>query len=114
MMTAVVPAMVVSAASELPSWSAPHGQSLLVRQWEEEALCVVYQPLNGDTHLLDALPAELLRLLTDKAYTSSELLADLRDVFADVDAQQAADSLERSLATLRAMGLIQAVSNASI
>ena len=84
------------------------------RQWEEQALCVVYHPLNGDTHLLDALPAELLRLLTDKAYTTPELLADLSDVFADVDAQQAADALERSLATLREKGLIQAVSNASI
>jgi PqqD family protein of HPr-rel-A system len=97
-----------------PCWHAPHGRVLLIRQWDEEALCVVYHPLNGDTHLLDALPAELLRLLTDKAYTSSELLDDLSDVFADVEVQEAADLLERSLATLREMGLVQAVSDAPI
>ncbi len=106
--------MVSLASPETLRWCAPHGRNLLVRQWEEEALCVVYHPLSGDTHLLDALPAELLRLLTEKACTAPELLADLSDVFADVNAQQAADSLERSLATLREMGLIQAVSNASI
>ncbi len=113
-MIATVSAMAALAYSEPAYWHAPYGRTLLVRQWEEEALCVVYHPLNGDTHLLDALPAELLRLLTDKAYTTPELLADLCDVFADVDAQQAADSLERSLATLREMGLVQAISNASI
>jgi PqqD family protein of HPr-rel-A system len=113
-MIATVSAMAAMAHAESAFWYAPEGRTLLVRQWEEEALCVVYHPLNGDTHLLDALPAELLRLLTDKAYTAPELLADLRDVFADVDAQQAADSLERSLATLREMGLVQAISNASI
>jgi PqqD family protein of HPr-rel-A system len=95
-------------------WYAPHGRVLLVRQSEEEALCVVYHPLNGDTHLLDPLPAELLRLLIDKAHTTCELLADLSDVFADVDSQQAVDLLERSLATLREMGLVQADSNAPI
>jgi PqqD family protein of HPr-rel-A system len=113
--TASVPARVALASpDEASCWYCAHGRSLLVRQWEEEALCVVYHPLNGDTHLLDPLPAELLRLLTDKAYTTPELLTDLSDVFADVDPQQAADSLESSLATLREMGLIQAGSNALI
>lgn len=105
--------MVALASSASPCWHAPYGRSLLVRQWEEEALCVVYHPLNGDTHLLDPLPAELLRLLTERAYSSPELLADLSDVFAAVDAREAGDLLERSLATLREMGLIQAISNAS-
>lgn len=100
--------------AESSRWFAPDGRALLIRQWEEEALCVVYHPLNGDTHLLDALPAELLSLLTDKAYTTPELLADLSDVFSDVDAQQAANLLERSLSTLREMGLVQAASNTSI
>jgi PqqD family protein of HPr-rel-A system len=108
-----VSAMAALAYSEPTCWYAPDGRILLVRQWEEESLCVVYHPLSGDTHLLDALPAELLRLLTDKAHTTPELLADLSDVFADVDAQQAADLLERSLATLREIGLVQAISNAS-
>jgi PqqD family protein of HPr-rel-A system len=113
-MIASVSAMAALAHAEPAFWHAPHGRTLLVRQWDEEVLCVVYHPLNGDTHLLDALPAELLRLLTDKPCTTPELLADLSDVFADVDAQQAADLLERSLATLREMGLVQAFSNASI
>jgi PqqD family protein of HPr-rel-A system len=113
-MIAMVSATAAMAPAESAFWYAPDGRTLLVRQWEEESLCVVYHPLNGDTYLLDALPAELLRLLTDKAYTAPELLADLSDVFADVDTQQAADALERSMATLREMGLIQAVSNASI
>jgi PqqD family protein of HPr-rel-A system len=110
----VTATVAASAPIDCSSWCAPHGRTLLVRQWDEEVLCVVYHPLNGDTHLLDALPAELLRLLTDKAHTTPELLADLSDVFADVDAQQVADSLERSLATLREMGLVQAFSNTSI
>jgi PqqD family protein of HPr-rel-A system len=115
LMTATGPATVAMAASsDIQCWYAPHGRALLVRQWEEDALCVVYHPLNGDTHLLDPLPAELLRLLTDKVYTTRELLADLDDVFANVDAQQATDLLERSLTTLRDMGLVQADSNAPI
>jgi PqqD family protein of HPr-rel-A system len=97
-----------------PRWRAPHSLLPWIRQWDDEVLSVVYHPLNGDTHLLDPLPAELLRLLTDKPYTTLELLADLSDVFADVDPQQAVDLLERSLATLREMGLVQADSNAPI
>lgn len=110
----MLPAMVALASGEPPCWHAPYGRHLLVRQWEEEALCVVYHPLNGDTHLLDPLPAELLRLLTEKACSSRELLADLGDVFADVNQREALDMLECSLATLCEMGLIQAVSNVSI
>ncbi len=38
--------------------------SLLVfRFWGEE--CVVYNPLSGDTHLLPALHAEILQLITE-------------------------------------------------
>lgn len=36
--------------------------SLLFRFWDEE--CVVYDRLSGDTHLLPALHAELLQLIT--------------------------------------------------
>jgi PqqD family protein of HPr-rel-A system len=106
--------MLALASPEACPWSATYGRNLMVRQWDEEELCVVYHPLNGDTHLLDALSAELLRLLTEKDCTTAELLADLVDVFAEVDAQQAVHLLERSLATLRELGLVQAASNASI
>jgi len=40
-------------------------QPALCHQWDGEQLVVVFQPASGDTHLLDALSAEVLRLLTD-------------------------------------------------
>ncbi len=56
---------------------------MLVRQWESDPLSLVYDPLSGDTHVLDALLVELLQLTGHlHGRTVEDLALDLADVFA--------------------------------
>lgn len=81
---------------------------MLVRQWESDPLSLVYDPLSGDTHVLDALLVELLQL-TGQAHgrTVEDLALDLADVFAERDAESAREAIRSGLATLEQMGLVE-------
>jgi PqqD family protein of HPr-rel-A system len=48
-------------------------QPALCHQWDGEQLVVVFQPASGDTHLVDALSAEVLRLLTPTPQTAASV-----------------------------------------
>ena len=67
----------------------------------------VYSGATGDTHLLDALPVEVLKFLVDAAPCSGSeiaaLIADVMDEPADAWVAQVSEVLER----LRALQLVE-------
>lgn len=79
-----------------------------MRQWESDPLSLAYDPVTGDTHVLDALLVELLRLTgAPGGRTPAELASDLADVFAGQDAEQTGQVIHSGLATLEEMGLAE-------
>ncbi len=80
---------------------------MLVRQWDDEPLSVVYDPVRGDTHLLDALLVEILRLLSEQPQSGADLYAGLADVIDGGNFAEALSSINDSLARLEEMGLVK-------
>ncbi len=54
-------------------WRIAGGDSLLQKDWAQDT--TVYSRLTGETHLLSALPAEVLRMLTEGEKSEAELAA---------------------------------------
>ncbi len=71
-------------------WGLPEDVGLLWKSWDEEV--IVFNRASGQTHLLDALSAEVLRELEKHPRT----VADLAALFADryeLDSQELGDRL---------------------
>ena len=77
---------------------------LRCKDWEGDA-AVVYDIASGDTHVVDALAMELLRMLAQDAQASAEsFLSELRAIYGgEVPAR-----VERSLGQLQELGLMAA------
>jgi PqqD family protein of HPr-rel-A system len=90
------------------TWCSAGRERLLIRSWSGEE-GVVYDKLSGDTHLLEPLALELLqRLEPDVARNSRALLDGLAELIADDDRDSALDAIERSLESMRRVGLVVA------
>ncbi len=59
-------------------WQVQRPQRLMWAQWEGEYS--VFDPETGDTHLVNELPAEVLRQLAQASLTAAELAAVLADL----------------------------------
>jgi PqqD family protein of HPr-rel-A system len=77
-------------------WQIPSGLELLWRSWDEREF-LVYHCASGDTHLLDAAAARLLRSLSRGPVNTDELrrqVADSGPVFAEESADYIAELLD--------------------
>jgi PqqD family protein of HPr-rel-A system len=86
-------------------WRRTPGGALSWRRWGDEA--VVYDPNTGDTHLLDALAAEILGRLEAGATGADELAVALAR---DLDLAHRADiteSVTQAFDRFAALGLIE-------
>lgn len=87
-------------------WSKVSSESLLFKEWDDDSSCVVFDPGCGDTHLLEPLASEILRLI-DRAPCSSELLAEhLGPLLEDVEPANVIDLIDSCMATLEGAGLV--------
>lgn len=63
------------------TWRCVHPESEVLRAWEGEQHAVFFNPASGDTHLIDALGAQLAQWLRDTPMAREQLLVRLtRDV----------------------------------
>jgi len=86
-------------------WRLNPGPPLPLRTWDGEV--VVYNPLSGDTHLLDVLTSELLRVIIAGPATVAalrEAAATLLDV---PDDDSLGQHVGQALAALDESGLIE-------
>ena len=84
-------------------WRVPEDWRLEWRHWG--ALHVVYNPASGDTHLLNAIPAYVLRSLETKARTIEEL-KDLAFNFHQTTDDALSSDIEALVTELDDLGLI--------
>ena len=87
-------------------WKFCAGAELLIRQWDDDELCVVYQPLSGDTHLIDLLSMEILHLVKLRDRTVGDLLAEICPDLTDEPLVEASQQLVAALDKLRQMGFV--------
>jgi PqqD family protein of HPr-rel-A system len=76
-----------------------------IRTWGGEE-AVVYDAASGDTHLLEPLAVELLRLLEDGERESGALLGELETAIDPEDAQHARHAAQSCLSRLQDIRLV--------
>ena len=86
-------------------WQVASNQTLPMCCWDDET--VVYNPLSGDTHLLDAATADILKLLQHAPLDQSGIMQALPAPWHDVSTTQIAPTVARLLAELDALALIE-------
>ena len=87
-------------------WGLPDDVALLWKSWDEEV--IVFNRASGQTHLLDALSAEVLRELEMRPRT----VADLAALFADryeLDSEELGDRLTGICRRFDELGLAEPV-----
>ncbi len=86
-------------------WRVPEDWRLEWRQWG--SFHVVFNPASGDTHLLNALPAFVLKSLETKAATLQELEAALASNLQDgTPADRLSSEIEALVLELEELGLV--------
>jgi PqqD family protein of HPr-rel-A system len=87
-------------------WGLPENVGLLWKSWDEEV--IVFNQASGQTHLLDALSAEVLRELEQHPRT----MADLATLFAnryELDSEELGDRLTGICRRFDELGLAEPV-----
>lgn len=79
-------------------WRVPQDWRLEWRQWG--GLHVVYNPASGDTHLLNAIPACVLRSLETKAASIEELKALVKALASNLHGQPPDEALSSDIEAL--------------
>ena len=92
-------------SSATQRWIGIDAQQLLWEQFDDEFF--VFNPASGHTHVLNALGAATLQLLTDEPLDAHALLIRLRDQAGAEGGPQLAQALAEHLAQLAAIGLIE-------
>ncbi len=86
-------------------WYCANYHELSQREWEGEHF--VFNPLSGDTHLLNALSMEILRLLHGEGGRAlDDVVTRLMAETPDVEEQQLRHTIGLHLVQLEAMGLV--------
>lgn len=87
-------------------WTACRGSALLWRSWDNQQ-SIVYHVESGDTHLLNHVAAQALRLLQDAPSNVSELAERVTAALGGVADETFMQHLGRLLAEFDESGLIE-------
>lgn len=86
-------------------WRARTNPKLIRRTWEGES--VIFSPLSGETHFLNAFSDEALAALEEEALTLDGLVERLRDLTPEDQAAKLADNLGALIQRFDDIGLIE-------
>ena len=93
-------------ACAAPRWIAFSLGCLHVESWDGHDTAMVYEPRSGNTHLLDALPLELLHVLQKAPRTVEQLAAEFSDLIETGHEGAASTLLLQCLHRLQDMNLV--------
>lgn len=86
-------------------WRARNNPKLIRRTWEGES--VVFSPLSGETHFLNAFSDEALAALEEEALTLDGLVERLRELTPEDQGAKLAESLGALIQRFDDIGLIE-------
>ena len=92
---------------DTPRWRAPSGSLLRWRSWEHEF--IVYDSGSGQTHLLDPIAAETLRILERVSASPHELFQLLAESLQIKPDGELSSYLEKLLPKLERLGLVERI-----
>lgn len=95
----------MSSIQATTSWRVPVEGTLPLRYWDGDY--VVYNPLTGDTHVLDIVAGEVLKVIMAAPTTSRELCQHVADFLEVPNDVRTAENVDAVLATLDELGLIE-------
>ena len=87
-------------------WGLPEDVRLLWKSWDEEV--IVFNQASGQTHLLDALSAEVLRELEQRPWTMADLVALFADRY-ELNPEELGDRLTGICRRFDELGLAEPV-----
>ena len=90
--------------SDSKIWCCNGFDGLLLREWEGEFF--VFNPASGDTHVMNALSLEILRILDGNNLSLQSLICHLQVLIADADLDELYENVRMHLLQLDAMGLV--------
>ena len=93
--------------SNAPVWKIWGGGELELRYWDGDY--VVYNPLNGSTHVLDIVAGEVLKAIGAGRGQRSELCRRVAEFLEMPNDATVADNVREILAQLDELGLIEPV-----
>ncbi len=86
------------------TWHSPCYHHFRMREWEDESF--LFSPATGDTHVLNALSIEILKLLSQRRLSADELANELPEAFGSIEPSLKRDHLNEYLEQFEAIGLI--------
>lgn len=89
-----------------PRWTAGRTHSLLWHSWDEDEL-LVYHSGSGDTHLLNAVAAEVLRQLERSPLEASELTPHVARALGHPPNSELRSYIDQLLDYLDSLGLVE-------
>jgi PqqD family protein of HPr-rel-A system len=87
-------------------WTSLAKERLHFRMWDDDDFSIVYNAGNGDTHRLDPLTFEVLRLLQAAPSSSDGLVQACQALIVAQDHDRTAQFVEASLLKLQDIGLV--------
>lgn len=89
-------------------WRVPVPEALLWYEWETEY--TIFDRNSGETHLINELPAQILRHLSERPASSPELAAKLAHLCEVENDKSWAAQTSGIINNLAALGLVEALS----
>jgi PqqD family protein of HPr-rel-A system len=86
-------------------WRIGAGESISLRCWDGDF--VVYNPLSGNTHVLDIVTGEILRAIMARTMSESELCTHVASFLEVPNDAGVAEHVGRIVATLDRLALIE-------
>ncbi len=92
-------------------WARVSAEGLQFKEWGEDTVSVVFDPIGGDTHLIEPFARELLLHINDSAQTTPSLVSALGPLIDDVSQSDLGALIDSCLSRLENAGLIKRVPN---
>lgn len=87
-------------------WTQAPGGALTFRTWEHDEHVVMFNPVSGDTHLMDEFGMALLGLVSDAPRSPDALALQLSDYFQDVGSEGILQHVDATLRRFHQLGIV--------
>ena len=88
-------------------WTRVSRLRLRFKEWEGEARCVVFDPISCDTHSLEPLASEVLRLIDEAPRSAQMLIRELGPLIEGAASADVGALIDSCLMKLESVGLIR-------